>query len=66
MRARDIIGRTIVAVNQERVSTNWTGDGRELAFDWQVSSLVLDNGKRLILHAIETDVEPIVTAWVTD
>jgi hypothetical protein len=65
VKAREIIGRTIVAVNQERVSTHWTGDGRELDSGWSVTSLVLDNGKRLILHAIETDVEPIVTAWVT-
>ena len=64
MRARDVIGRTIVAVNQERVSTNWAGDGKELAFNWSVTSLVLDNGKTLILQAIETDYEPIVTAWV--
>lgn len=65
MRARDVIGRQIVGVRQTRVATRETGDGRELQAAWAVWHLALDNGTVLILHAVETDTEPIVTAWVT-
>lgn len=64
MRIRDLIGRRIVAVDQQRVGTNWAGDGRELAHTWVMLSLTLDNGKKLILHAVETDYDPVVTAWL--
>jgi len=73
VKARDVIGRTIVGVRQARVTTRWTGgygvvgDGsKELESDWEVSALELDNGKVLVLMAIETDNEPIVKAWVTE
>lgn len=58
MRARDVIGRTIVEVRQQRVSTRIT------EFDWEVIGFRLDNGKWLTLFARETDDLPIVTAQV--
>jgi hypothetical protein len=64
VRARDVIGRRIVAVNQRREGLTYDGDGRELSSDWVLLSLDLDNGKRIVLHAVETDLEPAVTAWV--
>jgi hypothetical protein len=71
MKARDIIGRTVVGVRQHRVTTHVTGgygvegDGsKEVESAWAVEALELDNGKVLVLMAIETDTEPVVTAWV--
>lgn len=71
MKARDVIGRRIVGVRQQRVTTRIIGgygvegDGsKEAESAWAVDALELDNGKILILMAIETDTDPVVTAWV--
>ena len=73
MRARDVIGRKIVGVRQQRTTTRLTGgygiegdDSKELEWAWDVRGLELDNGKVLMLMAQETDTDPVVTAWVTD
>lgn len=71
MRARDVIGRTITGVRQQRVTTRWTGYGvegdgsKELESAWAVTALELDNGKLLLLMGQETDTDPVVVAWVT-
>ncbi len=54
MKARNLVGRTIVEVRQER-----RYDGRGM--DWVVDALVLDDGAKLIPHAIMTDDDPIGT-----
>jgi len=64
MRAREVVGRTIVEVRQHRTKTRFSGDDRELEYDWEVDGFKLDNGKWIMLSAIETDHTPIVTAHV--
>lgn len=58
MRARDIVGRRIVRVEQQRYDTR-CGE-----VQWQILWLELDNGTRVVLHPEETEYEPIVTATV--
>jgi len=56
MRARDAIGRRVVAVKQTR-----THDGRD-AFHWHLVAIVLDDGTRLVPSVVETNTgEYIVT-----
>ena len=68
MKARDVVGRTIVGVRQERVATRATWDlsGQEKVSDyvWEVTGFELDNGTVVVLHAIETDDSPAVTVSV--
>jgi hypothetical protein len=64
VRARDVIGRTITGVRQQRVPKRVRGGGTELEHTWEVDGFLLDNGKWLILFAVETDDVPIVTASV--
>lgn len=53
----NLIGRRIVAVEQERMRTRDMTTARE----WSVNVLVLDDGTRVSLFAQETDAMPIVT-----
>jgi hypothetical protein len=64
MRARDVVGRRIMEVRQQRVSIRTNNDGTELEYDWEVLAFRLDNGRWLTLFARETDEEAIVTAQV--
>ena len=54
MRSRDIIGRRIVGVHQERRRGN---AGMEV----EIIGLILDNGSRIVFHAQEAEAEPFVT-----
>ncbi len=57
MRARDAVGRTIVAVEQERFTDQ---RGRHV----HVDAFVLDNGTRLVLHPQEAENDPYVSVIV--
>lgn len=59
MKTRDVIGRRIVSVDQERV---WNGHLKR--FSVVLYSLTLDNGARICLYAEETPECPWVTARV--
>lgn len=59
MRSRDVVGRRIVAVNQERV-WNETLQRSDVA----LYSLVLDNGSHVVVMVAEDDPESYVRAWV--
>ena len=60
MRARDIVGRTVVAVEQNRFWDESTGE-----FAWSVETLILDNGSRVNLIALEGGFQPYVHVTVT-
>ena len=64
MKARDVVGRRITEVRQQRVAVRVTGDGTEREADWELLGLKLDNGTWLTLFARETDDCPIVTASI--
>ena len=54
MRARDVIGRKIVAVRQDRIHDEVRG------FYWGVIGFTLDNGTELVLNACESENNPYV------
>jgi hypothetical protein len=62
LRARDVIGRRIVAVRQQRFS-NYDHLGQ---MGYELQALVLDNGRSIYFSAVETEVEPYVDASLTD
>jgi hypothetical protein len=53
MKARDVIGRRIVAVEQGMFDTGVVAGVVDRKHE--VSALVLDNGTRLVFHTIECD-----------
>jgi len=54
MRARDVIGRTIVAIEQQRFSTNRGSGARSMVT--HVYAIVLDDGTRLCPNVRETEI----------
>jgi hypothetical protein len=54
MLARDVIGRKIVAVQQDRVHDEMRG------FYWEVRGFTLDNGTELLFQAHEAEVAAYV------
>lgn len=58
MRARDVVGRRIVAIKQERCSTNY--DARVYHVHW----IELDNGARIYFSVSELDSDYAVLAHV--
>ena len=59
MRKRDVVGRRIVAVHQHAVYDHMRHVPRMC-----VTSIDLDNGSRIILHAVDTYDDYIVAAEV--
>lgn len=59
MRARDVVGRKIVGVHQERF---W--NPRLQHFTYSVSGLTLDDGTRIRFDIEETEDTPVVTVCV--
>lgn len=53
MKARDVVGRRIVGLDQYLRRDERTGET-----DWVVRALYLDNGTRLLTHGYETETEP--------
>ena len=60
MKSRDVIGRTIVAVEQERFWNESTNQS-----DVYVTAFLLDNGKRVNLIALDDGYDPYVVVTVT-
>jgi len=59
MKSRDVIGRKIVAVRQEKRPTSGEfGDDRDRkpgAYEWCLDAIILDNGATILFSVIETD-----------
>lgn len=58
MRSRDVVGRRIVRVNQERT---WNVSLQR--FDMMLQSLVLDDGTQIVVMPMDDEVEGYVRAW---
>lgn len=52
MKVRDVVGKRIVAIRQERVAT-----GRGKGWCWDVQAIELEDGTVLILDTVETEFE---------
>jgi hypothetical protein len=60
MRARDIIGKKIVAIDQERMNTrDHAGTWSDPV--WMITSITFEDSSALYFNAEETDFMPIVT-----
>jgi|KBSMisStaDraftv2_1062788.scaffolds.fasta_scaffold09319_9 hypothetical protein len=59
MRARGVVGHKIVAIKQERFYNTMTQQ-----WTYELQSITLDNGLRIILMAHETEQEPYVEGVV--
>lgn len=65
MNTKDVIGRRIDKVVQERVSNkNHFIHGSTAPSEWELLELVLDNGSRIILMSVDTETAPMVTGRV--
>jgi len=61
MKARDVIGRRIVAIGQERFTPRENESRQAISFNW----ISLDNGTVISFCAHESDDSPYVEATVT-
>jgi len=59
MRARDVIGKRIVAVRQQRVWNDHLGQ-----FIDDLAAIELEGGREIRVLAVETETEPLIASYV--
>ena len=59
MRARDVIGKRIVAVRQQRVWNDHLGQ-----FTYDLAAIELEGGREIRVLAVETETEPLIASYV--